>query len=232
MFLRNFRDIAKPQVVAIIDLLKRSTGMSVGELAKELKMSYMGVKQHCVDLEKRGYVDTWRRPKPIGRPEKSYRLTSKANVLFPEAGNEVTLEILKTIQLTYGANAPDKLLFNYFERKTEDYLKKVEGETVAERAAAFARIRDAEGYFSEDSFDTENGFAIHEYHDPMRQLAEAYPSIRRMEETMFSRILNADVTKTEESAAALMRSTYKIHAVAEMAPKPAAIDLPVAMMTG
>lgn len=66
------REIVHAPVLEIILLLKRSTGMSVNELCREMKMSYMGVKQHCVELEKKRLLDTWRRPKPAGRPEKVY----------------------------------------------------------------------------------------------------------------------------------------------------------------
>jgi predicted ArsR family transcriptional regulator len=58
MFLRIARDIAKPQTFAILDLLKRSTGLPVKELAKAMKMSYMGVKQHCMELEKKPPLST------------------------------------------------------------------------------------------------------------------------------------------------------------------------------
>ena len=67
MFFRTLRDLAKPQIVAIFDALKRSDGLAVGDLAAALDMSYMGVKQYCVELEKRGYLDTWRRAKETGR---------------------------------------------------------------------------------------------------------------------------------------------------------------------
>ncbi len=54
----------------------------------------MGVKQHCDELERQGHVDTWRRPKPVGRPEMIYRLTSKHR-LFPSTTNATTIEILQ-----------------------------------------------------------------------------------------------------------------------------------------
>lgn len=80
MFFKAFRDVARPHWYEIITTLKCSTGMSVGELSKELKMSYMGIKQHCIELHKRGYLDTWRRPGSKGRPEMEYRLTDKSEV--------------------------------------------------------------------------------------------------------------------------------------------------------
>ena len=59
MFLKILRDIAKPQWFEIIIHLKQSTGMSVAELSKALGMSYMGIKQHCVELEKRVQLEYW-----------------------------------------------------------------------------------------------------------------------------------------------------------------------------
>ena len=109
MFINLLKDIARPHVMEIILLLKRNSGMAVNELSAALRMSYMGVKQHCTELEKKGFLDTWRRPGEVGRPEKLYRLTEKAAAFYPESGNELTLEILHSIQQIYGPSAPDKL---------------------------------------------------------------------------------------------------------------------------
>ena len=214
MFSKVLRDIAKPQWIEIISILKRSTGMSVAELAKRLKMSYMGVKQHCVELQKRGYLDTWRRPKNIGRPEKAYRLTSKVNALFPQVGNDLTLEILEAVEQTYGSSASEKLLYTYFHKMTDRYLSKVKGETPAERAVSLARVRDLEGYLSScDPEEAEElGLRIVEYHSPFSEVADKYPIALRMEEHMFEKILGATVQREAEHASGLVRYTFRIGA--------------------
>jgi predicted ArsR family transcriptional regulator len=214
MFSKVLRDIAKPQWIEIISILKRSTGMSVAELAKRLKMSYMGVKQHCVELQKRGYLDTWRRPKNIGRPEKAYRLTTKVNALFPQIGNELTLEILEAVEQTYGANASEKLLFTYFHKMTDRYVSKVKGETVAERTASLAKVRDLEGYLSSCDLEEveEFGLRVIEYHSPFTDVSAKYPIALRMEEQMFEKILGAPVHREEERASGLVRYTFKVEA--------------------
>jgi len=213
MFLRSIRDIAKPQQFAIIDLLKRSTGMPVAEMGRALKMSYMGVKQHCADLERKGWLDTWRRPVPNGRPEKLYRLTTKAAGFFPEAGNEMTLEILHSIHEIYGGSAPDKLLINYFVRKTAAYLKKIKGGSIAERATAFAKLRNMEGHCAEVECDNETGFRITEYHSPLKDIVDVYPTVRRMEEQMFNKVLMTTVQRLEERASGLTKFVYLIPTV-------------------
>lgn len=205
MFVKIARDIAKPQVFAILDLLKRSTGLSVSELAKALDMSYMGVKQHCIDLERKGLVDTRRRPGLAGRPEKAYRLTSKAAAFYPEAGNEFTLEILHIIKQTYGSSDADKLLQLHFIKKTENYLKKVKGLIPSERAASFARIRNGEGYCAELNSDGEEGWSIVEFHHPMKDLIAAFPSITTMETEMVGKVLGVETRRNEERTAGLIR---------------------------
>ncbi len=189
---RLISEIGKSQRLRVVNRLKRSQGMSVGELAEALGMSYMGVKQHCIELEKLGYLDTWRRPKPatkVGRPELVYRLTRKALELFPSTSNATTLQLLDAANTLYGPSAAEKLLYLLFQRKTEDYLERVIGETVAERAASFAVIRDAEGYMSEMETD---GAAVRivEYHSPIADLLAAYPDLlSRLEGEMFTQVL-------------------------------------------
>ena len=101
---------------------------------ERLKLSYMGVKQHCDELERHGYVDTWRRPKPVGRPEMVYRLTPKSQIFFPSATNATTIEILQAANRLYGHAAGEKLLYSVFALKTENYMRKLRGKTVLELA--------------------------------------------------------------------------------------------------
>jgi predicted ArsR family transcriptional regulator len=213
MFLKILRDIAKPQWFEIIIHLKQSTGMSVAELSNALGMSYMGIKQHCVELEKRGYLDTWRRPKKVGRPEKAYRLTHKADLFFPQLGNDFALGILNSLSNMQGEAAAEKILFGYFKERTDYYKKKVKGENSQELAASLAKMRHSEGYLSEFSQADGSGATgcrIVEYHTPFGDLAGKYPILLRMEEQMFERILDAPVKRIEERASALVRFVFNV----------------------
>ena len=88
------REMLRSPVLEIIRHLKGSLGLTVKELCAKMDMSYMGVKQHCVDLEKSGFLDTWRRARKAGRPEKLYRLTPKAEALFGSVEPQLTLDLL------------------------------------------------------------------------------------------------------------------------------------------
>jgi predicted ArsR family transcriptional regulator len=144
------REIGRSQRLEILTALRRRGGMSVKEMAAHFQMSYMGIKQHCLDLEEEGYLDTARRPKPIGRPEIVYRLTPLAFELFPGGNNEWTLQVLEAIQQSYGPAAPAKLLFTIFGQRADKYQAAAgAGANLAERAAAMAKLRNSEGYMAE-----------------------------------------------------------------------------------
>src|SRR2546423_11814040 len=145
---RLISEIGRSQRIDIINSLKRTKGMSVNELVEKMGMSYMGIKQHCITLHRDGYLDTWRRPQKMGRPEMVYRLTRRTHDLFHADSNQFTLELLKSVRDIYGANAPEKLLYSVFEKRTAELKAKVKGGTVVDRAKWLAKVRDGEGYIA------------------------------------------------------------------------------------
>src|SRR5919204_2625625 len=146
---RLISEIGRTQRLDIINSLKRTRGMSVNELVARMNMSYMGIKQHCITLHRDGYLDTWRRPQKMGRPEMVYRLTRRTHDLFQAESHQFTLEMLKAAEDIYGRNAPEKLLYSVFKKKTAALKAKAKGDTVADRAKWFAHVRDVDGYMAQ-----------------------------------------------------------------------------------
>ena len=204
--MKRISEVGRSQRMRIIETLKKTQGLSVNELGERLKLSYMGVKQHCDELERNGYVDTWRRPKPVGRPEMVYRLTPKAQVFFPKATNATTIEILHAANRLYGHAAGEKLLYSVFALKTEEYMRKLRGNTVLELAETLVKIRDQEGYMSDLSRD--GPVAIVEYHSPIFDLLDEFPLVRRLEREMMERVLGVRIEREEEMASGLYRCRF------------------------
>jgi predicted ArsR family transcriptional regulator len=204
---RLLAEIGRTQRLEIVNALKRSRGLSVNELVERMRMSYMGIKQHCLTLQRDGYLDTWRRPQKMGRPEMVYRLTRRAHDLFQADSNRFTLELLDSTQQIYGPNAAEKLLYNLFERKCARLKEKVKGSTVAERAKALAKIRDAEGYMSQFVTD-DGGPQILECHTPLQNVLDKYPIIGRLEQEMFEQVLGTRVRRQETRNSGLYECAF------------------------
>ena len=205
---RLLAEIGRTQRLEILNSLKRTKGMSVNELVERMGMSYMGIKQHCLTLQRDGYLDTWRRPQKMGRPEMVYRLTRRSHDLFPADSNEFTLELLKSIRDIYGANAPEKLLYNVFEKRTAALKAKAKGENVVERAKWLAKARDSEGYMAQFLPSEKDGPQILECHSPIFNLLEKYPIIGRLEQDMFDGVLGTSVRREETRTSGLYECVF------------------------
>lgn len=202
-------EIGRTQRLEILNTLKRTRGLSVNQLVARMNMSYMGIKQHCLTLERDGYLDTWRRPQKMGRPEMVYRLTRRSHGLFQADSNAFTIELLQSIQDIHGPSAPEKLLYNMFERKTEELREKVKGETVEERAKSLSTARDGEGYMSQYvSTPGEGGPQILECHSPIMNLVERHKCIGKFEQDMFEKLLQTPVRREETWTSGLFEAAF------------------------
>jgi predicted ArsR family transcriptional regulator len=190
--------VGKTSRLEVLQILKRAgRSMAVAEIATEMGLSYMGAKEVCLVLEKSGFLSTWRHPTPKGRPQLHYRLTQRAEELFPRQDQAVLLSVLRGAERFYGSTAPSKLLLSYFQEQTEAGQKAVRGETVAERLPWLARWRDRSGHFASVLPEPEFGWV--ERHRPLEEVFAAFPDALRMEEQMLSKVLGQPVRRSNPS---------------------------------
>jgi predicted ArsR family transcriptional regulator len=206
------RDILHTPVLDIILHLKQSPGMTVKELCGAMKMSYMGVKQHCDAMVGKGYLDTWRHPVPHGRPEKIYRLTNRLDPLFPSTTTDHLLEMLTHAERLFGLTAPEKLLYAFFASKAERYAKNIAMETELEnRALVLARLRTLDGCMSVVEMSGTGGLRLVDYHSPYGDLMKQYPLIQEIECEMLERLLGCRVEREVDEHSGLKRVIFSLN---------------------
>src|ERR1700761_7630316 len=204
---RLLETVGRSARLKVLNELKRTPeGLAVADLAGRLGMSYMGVKDLCIDLEKRGLLDTWRHPQKLGRPQMLYRLTPRAQELFPSASNPLTIELLYAAHQLYGAAAPEKLLHITFHRQAEQYRERLRGDTVRERAEHLVRLRDAAGHMSELQTGEQGERSIAEHHSPILDVLHAFPSVAKLEAEMFQRLFGVPVRREEAGVSVLYQA--------------------------
>ena len=198
MFLGVLHDLLKTQWLATLTELKTSGGMAVSDLSRKLGSSYMTVKQHCENLTKLGYLMRSRVPRTeIGRPEIFYRLSEKAEAMFPAIPPAFTLGILDHARQLFGDTAPEKLLFQHFQAQEKFWNTHVsKGNTLFSRAELFANIREKEGLFIRCIHDESDGtLVLRELHNPLRQVFEKFPSALAMEQRAMESALGCRMTR-------------------------------------
>jgi predicted ArsR family transcriptional regulator len=205
------RKLAKSQKYLILAEIKRSQGLSVSQLCDRVNLSYMGVKQHCVALEKDGYLDTWRRPKGMGRPEKAYRLTPLAQEFFPSEHTNFTSEILSSLEEVYGPAAPEKILYQIYQNQRAKLQTKITGTSLEERVRSLVALRDQDGYMSEYYFNPDlQRHQIIEYNSPVLVIADRFKILTQLENALIENLLGTRVVREQERVAGLYKCQFTL----------------------
>ncbi len=189
------RELPTRSASAVVEVIKRSNGLPVAEIAARLRLSYMGVKNHCVTLEKSGHLVSRNQHQAAGRPQCIYRLTAKGQHLFPTVDHGMAISLLHEARKLFGTSAAEKLLFLHSQSELADFTAKLAALTdPSERLARLAALRDEAGHMA----GVEDGCLV-ESHCPHEALHEAFPSTISLEESLISKLLKYPVKRLRES---------------------------------
>jgi len=183
---------------AIVEALARNAPRTVKEIASELKLSYSGVKNQCLELESLGYLRATRQRRDRGRPIVRYYLTAKARPLLPDRSSILLISILEQAMKLYGEGAAKKLLFKHFQTVANYYADTLALLSPRQRVRRLAEMRTTEGHFAHCEQDGET-FRIVENHNPLARIFEEYPEVRSYETETMARSLGFDIKREDLS---------------------------------
>jgi predicted ArsR family transcriptional regulator len=157
-------------------------------------------------------LDTFRRAKGSGRPEKLYRITTRLNPLFTDGGPDLALNLLGAAQSVFGETAAAKLLYTLFQAKSDAWASKLAAhDTLEAKAKALARLRTADGCISAIEQDAQTGaLSLVEHHHPLREIASEHEIVDELDCELIERLLNCEVSRTVEETSGLVRITFRL----------------------
>ncbi len=207
---KNMKSLPKDTRGEIVDLLKQSTGMTAGEIAGELDLHSMTVRQHLSILEREGYIQHCREKIRRGRPVYVYKLTREAKEnLFPNNYPRFALGALDALVVIDGAEKVTQLLEYQMEAKIAAYFKNIEGKSLAEKMKILAGFLDEEGYAVEIE-ETPNAYILKEHNCALDSIAKEYPQLCHLELSLFKRLLNVPVERECHMPAGDSLCSYKV----------------------
>lgn len=177
----------------IINLLKRSGGMTIDELSRLVKITPMGIRQHLLSLEKKGIVHYITQKHGIGRPGFLYMLTEKAGRFFPKTYDSLAIDLLRELKQLDGQEKIERLLDSRKKRLIAACRQALSGtEPRAEALQKIKTVLEAEGHIIEIS--RENGhFLFMNYHCPIREVASEFQEICRHDLSLMQDLLGRDI---------------------------------------
>ena len=198
---------------AIARLLKTEGTLNTAQLAKRLRLTTMGVRQHLNALQAEKLVASEERPVPLGRPAKFWRLTGDADRLFPEAYAELSVALIGAVGTSFGAEGLKRVLDARAAKQQSDYQARIAKFRSWEgKLRELARVRTEEGYMAEVQPDGRTGLLFIENHCPICAAASACQGFCTSELDLFRSVLGPAVTveRAEHIVSGDRRCVYRV----------------------
>jgi DeoR family transcriptional regulator, suf operon transcriptional repressor len=189
--------------------LKRADRATAKELAGRLGVSLNAVRHHLKELESEGLVEFERWHRGVGAPAYAFRLTPKANLLFPRRYEGTLNQVLDHIVERDGRAAAVSVLEARYESLAQKLEAELAGAGQSDRLAALARFLSDEGYMAEAAPSSTEGRLV-EHNCAIQEVAERFPEICAAEARFLSRVLNAEVDRSAHILGGCKACEYRI----------------------
>jgi len=173
----------------IMYLLKTGGPDTASSLAKKLKITSMGARQHLQHLTEEGFISFEDIKQGRGRPARYWNITTKANEKFPNTHPELSVQLIDAAEEIFGKEGVIRLIDARQKSslaRYQDYLKDSKG--LGDKLERLAEIRTEEGYMSHIE-ETENGYLLKENHCPISTAAKNCQTFCDSELVLFKQVL-------------------------------------------
>lgn len=210
---RQFRTDKTRTRQQILNLLKREGALDSAQLAVQVGVSAMAVRQHLYELQAQGLVTYQEQGDGVGRPAKQWQLTSAADSFFPTGYAELTVNLLNAMRTAFGEAGLDKLLAVRMQQQIATYQTHVRSQaSLAQKVATLAKVRSDEGYMATVLPTATGEWLLVENHCPICDAAKSCIQLCNRELETFQAVLGEEVTveRVEHLLAGSRRCAYRI----------------------
>jgi predicted ArsR family transcriptional regulator len=194
----------------ILTLLKMNGGLTTSELGGMLEISATAVRRHLNTLEAQALIAHGTEQRGMGRPSFVYELTADASNVFPQSYAVFAATLLRDLVDLDGEEKLEELFNRGQEKRRQQYLTQVNGNTLSERVASLARLLESEGRMTTWEKLGEGEYILREHNCPILKIAEKFEQPCRCEIALFREILQAKVERTGHIPDGDIACVYKI----------------------
>jgi predicted ArsR family transcriptional regulator len=199
----------------ILYLLKMNGQQPAVNLAQQLEVSPMAIRQHLQALQAEQLVTYVEQRQLVGRPLKFWQLTDKAMDIFPDRHNDLTQSLLEGITSVFGQSGLEDLIAERTKKQIETYSNRIDPQASwQEKVTTLACIRTEEGYMAEAIQESSDVWFLSENHCSIATAAKTCSLFCRSEWEVFRELLGSDVhiERVEHLLNGDRRCSYRISA--------------------
>ncbi len=180
---------------AVLLHLKKEGEMTVQALCEVLNITAMAVRRHLQVLQNDGLVESRVVRRSRGRPSYNYRLTSKAESLFPSGFQTLAMDLLDAVHEQSGQKGVMDLLIARNRKRLSRLKARVENRALRDRVEEVAKIFSEDGYMTEWQELKDGNFFIFQQHCALHDVAKSYRQVCVLEPHLMESLLGVRVTR-------------------------------------
>ncbi len=194
----------------ILFILKKKGKLSIADLARELDITPMGVRQHLSAMERDGLISTKIMRKPMGRPVYLYFLTERADNQFSKQYEEFLAQFIEGLIALEGKECFENVLRCHFENLASFYRPRFQDKDLQARVLELNKVLEERGGLVELKQVSESSFALDNYNCTLNTIARRYQSICRWELEAIRSLLGARVDRINNLASGGLNCAFFI----------------------
>lgn len=185
----------------ILDFLRQRGEASVRDLSEHLSLTATGVRQHLAILDRDGLVASRDIRGRVGRPALSYRLTERAEALYPKAYDRLALAMIASARQRLDDAEFTALIEDAAHLLAAPHRGRIGDGPPGARLDALCEVLRAQGIVV-DYTAGEDGFLLEQKTCPFHDAAEASPATCDLDTALLGAITGLPVELVHSRARA------------------------------
>jgi predicted ArsR family transcriptional regulator len=180
----------------VLEMLRRKGRCSAETIATDLGVTPNAVRQHLTNLERDGLVQSRPERSGRGRPSLMFKLTERADAVFPKRYGQLATMVLQEVQEMGGPEALDEVFARVAARHAGAIEKDLEGLDFDDKMRRVVSWIGRAGTLAEQT-ETAEGLKVTIHNCPFRNTALKFPQVCTITPQLISRLTGAAVSQAE-----------------------------------
>jgi predicted ArsR family transcriptional regulator len=194
----------------VVQQLRARGASGADELAEALGVTKQCVRKHLDALEREGYVEHAAARGDRGRPAHVFRLTSKAEELFPKRYDLFARSVLRQIGEVWGERGLNAVFCGCASEMVAELRPRLDGLSFDARVRRLTELLGELGYEAEAERLADGSYVLTEMNCPQAELARDYRQLCDQELVVYRELLGAEVFRESRIAGGASRCAYRV----------------------
>jgi len=194
----------------IVQQLRARGRVGADELAEALGVWKQCVRKHLDVLEREGYVEHAPERGERGRPAHVFRLTPKAEELFPRRYDLFAKAVLRQVGEVWGERGLNTIFCGCASETVGRLRPRLDGLGFDQRVTRLTELLGEMGYEAEVERLEDGSYVLTEWNCPQAELAKEYRQLCDQELIVYRELLGTEVFRESRIAGGATHCSYRV----------------------